>query len=755
MSAIGTYESEISRLQGELDELDRLEQEELPTKGAELAALEILENRLNEIKDLERAQQQAEAERKQLESILPIASQLEKPKGTLETLPGEEQNARDAAHQAERRLKTAQTVEALQRWITAYRAAEALIDADKQIENAQEQAETVRGQQETLERQLGSSKTLPIAIVLLVIGAVAVGGGFKVMFLWPVAAVLIVAGVVVGVRGLRQRQHVKTELANYENQLREYEGGVGEQERRKEIVTEQNPPSLEVCVAQLEKLETDVPQSEEEAHTTIAALQDELGEYELDVLIRAVGDAQSELSGLAERRKSLEAEIGRIEGELDKKLAEVNLADIDAVKSRIGILQGTEATNESTIKDNWGAIADDLVRFDLSQETESALKRVAGQVGARAGEIKNLKERIQGRDGLKQQQGGWRERIIAEQNKIQEQYKKLTELSEKVGPPVAVPNDGAVPKVLAAVRRALGKLNGDQLKLEYQSAQQAVADAQAATKQANGVMSSAEARISQNLAQLELPPPHKLTRKAISALEPEFVKLSTVDQPELEGQREDLIGEIKSCKKEIESLESKLHLSHENLDEDGCRCEVETLGQRKLVCQKAKPIISGVRERMLSQVLPGTLAYMQSLLPLLTAGRYHLPDLDPNSYKIRVWDARAGAQGEYIEKDFFSGGTQDQFSLALRLGFALAALPQELGTSPGFIFLDEPLSAFDRQRTLALVKLLTEGEIAQRFDQIFLIAHDRTFETTPFPYRLRLEDGHIVEQNLGKLPCHS
>ena len=171
--------------------------------------------------------------------------------------------------------------------------------------------------------------------------------------------------------------------------------------------------------------------------------------------------------------------------------------------------------------------------------------------------------------------------------------------------------------------------------------------------------------------------------------------------------------------------------------------------KRRAVCYRAKPIMDGVRERMLSQVLPGTIDYMTLILPLLTAGRYHHADLDSASYKIRVWDAYAGEQGEYVEKDFFSGGTQDQFSLALRLGFALAALPQELGASPGFIFLDEPLSAFDRQRTTALVRLLTEGEVAKRFDQIFLIAHDRTFETNPFPCYIRLEEGQIVEHNLS------
>jgi hypothetical protein len=61
-------------------------------------------------------------------------------------------------------------------------------------------------------------------------------------------------------------------------------------------------------------------------------------------------------------------------------------------------------------------------------------------------------------------------------------------------------------------------------------------------------------------------------------------------------------------------------------------------------------------------------------------------------YRIRVWDPAAG---RYVAKNIFSGGTRDQCSLALRLAFALATLPQELGVAPGFIFLDELLSTFD------------------------------------------------------------
>jgi exonuclease SbcC len=749
MDTISNYEAEISRLQGKLVELDRLGREELPGKRADLETLETVENHLYEIKELDDARQQAKAERERLESILSLADSLEEPKRELEALPSEEKDAHDAANNAKRRLKAAQTVEVLRHWEVARRAKNALADADEQIRHTQEQANSVRRRQDILELERKSSKVIPVTVILLLIGIALAVVGFLFKSLWLVAAVFTVAGVIVGVRGLRRHRYIKAELVNCDNRLQEYKRAVEEQERRKEIVTEQKPPMLETCVAQLEKLGVDVPESEDEADTAIRGLEDRLGEYDMSTLIQAVSEAEGELSTLAERRRALETRVVRMQGELDNSLAEVDLPHIDAVTRQIETLRDSEVDNKNTLRGKWGTIADDLARFDLPQETASALNRVAGQIGGLTNEIGKLEEQIQGREKLKQQQEEWTGRITSEWDKIQEQREELAELSEKAGDPVTVPHNDAVPQALADVRQALEQLDESQLKLDLKSAQEAAADSKAAVRQAKEIIASAKTNIEENLAQLDLPVPEALTREAIAFLETDFVNWSATDYPELEEQHRKLIGMVTSLRDKVHDLETKLNVHHQELDEQDCQCEVETLQQRKAVCHKAKPILEGVRERMLSQVLPGTTAYMQLILPLLTAGRYLHADLDPASYKMRVWDAQAGERGEYVEKDFFSGGTQDQFSLALRLGFALAALPQELGASPGFIFLDEPLSAFDRQRTTALVRLLTEGEIAKRFDQIFLIAHDRTFETNPFPYYIRLEQGQIAEHNLN------
>ncbi|MDE2993930.1 MAG: AAA family ATPase [Chloroflexota bacterium] len=164
------------------------------------------------------------------------------------------------------------------------------------------------------------------------------------------------------------------------------------------------------------------------------------------------------------------------------------------------------------------------------------------------------------------------------------------------------------------------------------------------------------------------------------------------------------------------------------------------LQSRRYVVQ----VLTQARRKMIAKVLPSTEQNMCLLLPELTAGRYRHARLDQD-YRFQVWDERK--RGD-IEKKLLSGGTQDQFSLALRLGFAIAALPQEVGTRPGFLFLDEPLSSFDRDRTQALVNLLTRGTITSHFPQVFLISHSTLFDPHMFTYHVVMEAGGVASSTL-------
>jgi exonuclease SbcC len=227
-----------------------------------------------------------------------------------------------------------------------------------------------------------------------------------------------------------------------------------------------------------------------------------------------------------------------------------------------------------------------------------------------------------------------------------------------------------------------------------------------------------------------------------------FEQISLDERPVLDARVKNLHQRVGALRDTRNRLERELGLQGETVDLNAGRDELEKERQEQEIRKQANEIVLRARKRIVQKVLPATMDYMRRILPQLTRDRYHDAELDPETYKIRVWDERAGQSGAWKEKNIFSGGTKDQFSLALRLAFALATLPQERGASPGFIFLDEPLGSFDEERAAALMYLLTEGEIGHAFDQIFLISHVRVPENK-FTHKLRLENGVVVENSLG------
>src|SRR5262249_26456875 len=123
-------------------------------------------------------------------------------------------------------------------------------------------------------------------------------------------------------------------------------------------------------------------------------------------------------------------------------------------------------------------------------------------------------------------------------------------------------------------------------------------------------------------------------------------------------------------------------------------------------------------ESLRNRVKPQVERFMGLILPVITSGRYKAVQLD-DDYTVKVFDPEAG---EFKQKEVFSGGTEDQVLLAMRLAFALALIPQAKGQNPEFLFLDEPLGSSDRVRRDGILKLLHQ-ELAQNFKQIFLVSH--------------------------------
>ncbi len=238
---------------------------------------------------------------------------------------------------------------------------------------------------------------------------------------------------------------------------------------------------------------------------------------------------------------------------------------------------------------------------------------------------------------------------------------------------------------------------------------------------------------------------------------PLIVQVSPDEESQVTENLEDVRRRRYAARQQESQLVTELHHPGTPLNTEECQQKVVELVEEREIYGWATRLLRETHDRIARRVLPITERNMQPLLQQLTGGRYRDVRLTPEDtdgqpgemdYRIRVWDPAAG---RYVAKNLFSGGTRDQCSLALRLAFALATLPQELGVAPGFIFLDEPLSAFDSLRAQALVELITTGTIAQQFNQVILISHQHAFDREAFHYHVRMESGQIVESDLPPL----
>ncbi len=366
------------------------------------------------------------------------------------------------------------------------------------------------------------------------------------------------------------------------------------------------------------------------------------------------------------------------------------------------------------------------------------------------GDIRNLQQRAQQADKLTSDAARIQQRMAKTQNELQEQYTAVTPLLEGDAPAwSATLQRAAYVALQAKLLTSFNRAGGNQVR-----AQMAQAEKQFGALEREHAIRSKNARDAIQAAQRlerELgitagfsaePTAEELqTRVAQLAAEklPERAALDTTLR-----RLHQRVGELQGAR---DRFARELGLGNEIVNLDEARLELQTEQRAQLQRKYGAEIVARARRRIVQKILPATMEYMRRILPQLTRDRYHDADLDPESYKIKVWDERAGQSGAWKEKNIFSGGTKDQFSLALRLAFALATLPQERGASPGFIFLDEPLGSFDDERANALLFLLTEGEIGRAFDQILLISHVPVQESK-FTHRLRLENGRVIENSM-------
>ncbi len=182
------------------------------------------------------------------------------------------------------------------------------------------------------------------------------------------------------------------------------------------------------------------------------------------------------------------------------------------------------------------------------------------------------------------------------------------------------------------------------------------------------------------------------------------------------ARREAEFTERRRTNHKIEELESR----REDLESD--------IDRERL----ASHLLSGAAQQLSSRVVPYLARAIGRALDRITGGRYSRAEIGRGA-RVRVYSDEKNAFVDPVE---LSSGTQAQIELAQRLGFAEVMLLAKGLRGSHFLFLDEPLGGFDRERSTGFIGLLRE--FTPVFPQIFVAAGD-TALTAVFEHVVRVD----------------
>lgn len=227
-------------------------------------------------------------------------------------------------------------------------------------------------------------------------------------------------------------------------------------------------------------------------------------------------------------------------------------------------------------------------------------------------------------------------------------------------------------------------------------------------------------------------------KKEIETLEKNFTNME--NQKPSDTNLEDSIEEFQQTKQEYEkttqdltekSNELSANQAKKNQLEEYCK-DIQKdfeeypkeLEKKERIEEKTKLIdfviqqFKLVSEKMRSLVIPQARHEINQMLPIITGNKYSDFEITED-LKFQVYTTQTGG---YKERELFSGGTQDQFLIALRLAFTKSILDSRIKADEYSIFMDETISSSDEARKTGIFDLL--DKVRKTFKQIFIIAHE-------------------------------
>ncbi|MFX1318477.1 MAG: AAA family ATPase [Promethearchaeota archaeon] len=340
-----------------------------------------------------------------------------------------------------------------------------------------------------------------------------------------------------------------------------------------------------------------------------------------------------------------------------------------------------------------------------------------------------LKDRIQNREKISKEIDVIAKRMFAQ----------LTQFSPSVLEDIEVPNESEVDALQQVVRRVEQKLF--ELKAGVNSISEQLTSIEGQLKG----MAEAEEDLEQTKVEI-VTFTDELSSLSFPTLPKELGDYSDGLYEELDHQVRKM-GEEKvrlqtERKKTVERMDELKSLLQENkgvVDEYVLKeREVAKLEEDIKTGEFIIEFLREVAERGREQVRPRVVNVMERLLATITDGKYRFPKLSED-YSLKVYSSEAG---EYVGANLYSGGTEDQFLLALRLGFAIALLPQGRGTAPQFLLLDEPFGGSDIERRDNIIRLL-QDELSRTFQQIIVVSH-QTAVLSASEHQYRMANGRVI-----------
>ncbi len=232
--------------------------------------------------------------------------------------------------------------------------------------------------------------------------------------------------------------------------------------------------------------------------------------------------------------------------------------------------------------------------------------------------------------------------------------------------------------------------------------------------------------------------------EAIREALPELRGYHGNEESQLSAEIESLRSHSASIRLEIESQETIAGIGLQDLSQEKLEHEVRRLEHEIKIQRHAEHLATRADVRLVQDSKARALQVARNLLPSFVDKRYFDLRTGPNG-ETELWDENGMS---WMRVTGASAGLRIQIDLVLRLAASITALTPPAAGTPGFVFIDDPVSMSDPSRRQGIVERLTSDKVRETFRQVFVMVTSGTVDQNMFDHEIRLENGTVLSTSL-------